>query len=416
MKRLTVPVLLVIGSVALGLALGELSLRLLDFSYPKPYLPDDDTGSRLRPGTEGWNRNEGEAYVRVNSDGLRDREHSKVKPPDTVRIAILGDSFAEALQVPQEATFWAHLERELNACRAYGRNRVEVINFGISGHGTAQQLLMLRHRAWEYSPDLVLLAFFPGNDVTNNSKALEPEKMRPFFRIEDGRLALDDSFLRDPLYRSWKRRAELTEPFQDLRVYQLLRKAQDGPWRFGKSTPVALALAAGGPDAQAMSEPGLDERVFRAPDDVVSEEAWTITERVLVALHEETSARGAKFLTVIVTNGPNVYPDESLRRRYAALLGAPDLLYPEKRIQQLGAQNGFEVLALAPDMQRRADATRTYFHGFANTQLGFGHWNAAGHEMAGKLIGGYLCHEPPAREQPIRSDATGSAAAIATPR
>src|SRR5688572_27356563 len=242
MKRLTAPVLLVLGSVALGLALGELSLRFLEFSYPKPYLPDDYLGSRLRPGTEGWNRSEGEAYVRVNSDGLRDREHSKVKPQDTVRIAILGDSFAEALQVPQEATFWAHLDRELNACPAYGRNRVEVINFGVSGHGTAQQLLMLRHRAWEYSPDLVLLAFFPGNDVTNNSKVLEPEKMRPFFGIEDGHLKLDDSFLRDPLYRKWKRRAELTEPFQDLRVYQLLRKALDGPLRLGKSTPVAVAL------------------------------------------------------------------------------------------------------------------------------------------------------------------------------
>lgn len=111
-------------------------------------------------------------------------------------------------QVPLEATFWAHLERELNACRPFGQKRVEVINFGVSGYGTAQQLLTLRHRAGDYSPDMVLLASFPGNDVRNNSRALEPEKLRPFFVIRDGQLVLDDSFLVDPAYRTIKRVAE----------------------------------------------------------------------------------------------------------------------------------------------------------------------------------------------------------------
>src|SRR2546426_8189504 len=44
---------------------------------------------------EGWYRKEGVSYVRINSDGLRDREHSKSKPADTVRVAVLGDSYSE---------------------------------------------------------------------------------------------------------------------------------------------------------------------------------------------------------------------------------------------------------------------------------------------------------------------------------
>ena len=35
------------------------------------------------------------AYVRINDDGLRDRAHTKEKPANTFRIAVLGDSYAE---------------------------------------------------------------------------------------------------------------------------------------------------------------------------------------------------------------------------------------------------------------------------------------------------------------------------------
>jgi len=54
----------------------------------------------LRPGAEGWWSKEGGAYVRINNGGLRDREHAKAKPTNALRIAVLGDSYAEALQVP----------------------------------------------------------------------------------------------------------------------------------------------------------------------------------------------------------------------------------------------------------------------------------------------------------------------------
>lgn len=396
MKRLATP-LLVLGSLVFGLATGELFLRLIDFSYPNIYLPDDHTGARLRPGIEGWNEGEGEAYIKINSEGLRDREHSKAKPPDTARIAILGDSFAMAAAVPIEATFWARLERELNACHAFGQKQVEVINFGVTGYGTAQELATLRHRAWDYSPDLVLLAFFPGNDIRNNSKALETENLRPFFVIENGQLVLDNSFLADPEYRRIKRVAEQRQALMGFRVYQLLRKvkARIGQLYQQDKTPLALALVGAGQEGVPnLSEPGLDDKVFVEPSDPTWQEAWTITERLIVAMHEETTARGARFLTAVLTSGANVYPDESLRRRYATFLGVPDLFYPGRRIQRLGAEYGFEVLTLAPEMQRQADATRTYFHGFHNTHLGFGHWNAAGHEVAGKLIARYLCRRP----------------------
>src|ERR1044071_10118442 len=92
--------LLILFGVIFGLALVEIGLRLIGYSYPEFYFSDAQRGYSLRPNMEGWYRKEGEAYVRINSDGLRDREHSIQKAPNTFRIAILGDSVVEPLQLP----------------------------------------------------------------------------------------------------------------------------------------------------------------------------------------------------------------------------------------------------------------------------------------------------------------------------
>src|SRR6266550_6511435 len=118
-----------------GLIIAEVSLRLIGYSYPEFYQLDQSRGYCLRPGVEGWYRKEGGSYVSINSDGLRDREHTKAKPADTIRIAVIGDSYAEALQVGAQDAFWAVLERKLmedcGATEARGTldgKKVEVIN------------------------------------------------------------------------------------------------------------------------------------------------------------------------------------------------------------------------------------------------------------------------------------------------
>lgn len=384
--------LLCLASFAAALILGEVALRLAGFSFASFTVPDELTGARLRPNMAAWYRSEGEAFVRINAHGLRsDREFSYAKPPRTARVAVLGDSYMHAAGVSVDQTMVAHLERELNACRAFGERRVEVLNFGVSGYGTAQELLTLRHRASRYSPDLVLLAFFPGNDVRNNSKRLETERLRPFFVLEDGKLALDDSFRRDPQLAEHLRLAESRAALQNLRLYQLLRKLRAGELRVPHNSPIAAAIAKGKPSVAAMTETGLDENVLREPSDAAWEEAWTITEKLLLLTAEESRALGARFVLATLSSSASVHPDSALRAKYTAHLGVPDLFYPDRRIRAFGERHGIEVVNLGPEMQRRADATGAYYHGFPNTMLGFGHWNQAGHELAGMLLARYLC-------------------------
>ncbi len=59
----------------------------------------------------------------------------------------------------------------------------EIINFGVSGYGTAQELQILRHRVWDYSPDMIILAFLTGNDVRNNSRALQRDDRMPYYGL-----------------------------------------------------------------------------------------------------------------------------------------------------------------------------------------------------------------------------------------
>src|SRR3954467_713014 len=378
---------LVVASVALAVVIGEAALRLAGFSYPNFWEPDPLTGSKLRPGREGGQRDEGRAYVKINSQGLRDREHPVAKPAGTYRIAILGDSYAEAMQVDEERAFWWLLPERLQACRFAGGKKIETVNFGVSGYGTGHELLTLQERVWQYSPDMVLLAFFPGNDVRNNSKALEGEK-RAYFSLKDGTLTLDAAFRDDPEFKEKQRITEHRAWLQEARLYQLLRRVRAGNIaQHFHNAPVAAALAAG----SKLTEPGLDEQVFHEPREAEWRDAWDITDRLVVAVADETRARGARFLLAVLSTPGSVYPDAGLRARYAQSLGVGSLFYPEQRLGRLGEQHGFEVVPLAPKMQQVADAKHVYLHGFPNTKPGFGHWNEAGHALGAELIAARLC-------------------------
>ena len=382
---------LALAATALALLAGELALRAAGFSYYKFWQPDPLTGSRLVPRAQGWQTDEGRAYVRINSQGWRDREHPLAKPAGTYRIAILGDSYAEAMQIDMDRAFWALLPQHLAACRFAGGRRIETLNFGVSGYGTGHELLTLRERVWQYAPDMVVLAFFPGNDVRNNSKALEGVRGRAYFSLKDGKLYLDTAFRDDPLFIENQHISAERAWLQDLRLYQLLRRVRAGNIAKGfHNAPVAAALAAG----EKLSEPGLDEQVFHEPRDAKWREAWNITDRLVAALADETRSHGARFVLAILSTPGTVYPDAALRARYAQSLGVNTLFYPEERLARLGGERGFEVIALAPQMQRVADAKHVFLHGFPNTKPGFGHWNEAGHALAAELIASQLCQAP----------------------
>jgi hypothetical protein len=414
-KRLAVKLALVLASICVGLFVAEIALRVVGYTFPTFYAPDAARGYALRPGMRGWYRKEGESYVRINSDGLRDREHSKQKPPHTFRIAVLGDSYAEALQVPAEAAFWHVLENNLRACPAVKGREVEVINFGVSGYGTAQELLTLREKVWDYAPDLVLLAVTTNNDITDNSRALKRTDEVPYFVFRGGRLALDDSFKTSRAFRlrssalsrlgAWIRDSSrvvqaIHQSQYAIKNYLAERRAKRDAASGAPQTAAGANAApaakgdAARPDASDLlarsDEIGADNLIYREPLNEVWQDAWRVTEGLIVEMRDEVAARGARFVVVTLSNGIQVHPDAAAREAFMRRAGATDLFYPDKRIASLGGREGFAAFALAPELQAYAERNKVFLHGFG-AGLGNGHWNAEGHRVAGELLTQKLC-------------------------
>jgi hypothetical protein len=376
-------------STALSLLVAEAALRIAGVSHPNFYGPDPDRGWALRPGAEGRWRSEGDAQVRINRDGLRDEEHPVAKPAGELRIAVLGDSCVEALQVPAEKTFWALLEKELARCPAVAGQKIQALDFGVSGYGTAQELLTLQRRVWKYEPDLVLLAFYSGNDVRNNWRPLELDPARPYLMPRpDGSLALDDSFRQSEGYRFRQTAAArlLYWAFDHSRLLQLGKQAKSaadawvGAWRASRVK-----------ERPAGPELGLDDAVYTPPADPEWAGAWGATEAILRAARDEAAAHRTPFAVVSLTTGMQVHPDPAVRQAFMKRLGAATLSYPDERLAAFGKREGIPVLPLAPALRRVAEREKVFLHGFANTAPGAGHWNERGHAAAAREMAGWVC-------------------------
>ena len=378
MKRIAVPLAVIAVSAVIALLAFELLLRAIGFSAPVWREPHPQLGWTLRPGVEGWQTREGRAYVKVNDAGWRDRPRAVEKPAGVYRIAVLGDSYSEAMHVGLEDTYWSRLEGLLKSCS--GKN-VEVLNFGVAGWGTAQQYLALQEIALRYKPDQVLLQFTNGNDVRNNSRALEPENERPFYSAD---MQLDRSFTEDPAFRG--RRSFSSEA---------VRRASD----YSRTLQMLRTVAQAGllPKAHATRpdeiEAGLDLVPLAPPKSPQWEEAWRVTERLLEEINGLARKNGAAMVMVMVPYAVQVHPDAKLRESLQQKLGVDDLFYPERRLEAFAKTKGIDLVALAPAMQKISQAESRYLHGFDNARPGIGHWNEHGHRVAAEIIARRLCGE-----------------------
>lgn len=185
--------LLALSAAAVTLLLAEGAVRILGIAPPPlPAFDGKDTrnvedrrllfenvpGSRRtltfvdRPGGEP-------RVVRhtINRLGLRGRETTVPKPEKVFRIACLGDSFTFGYGVDDGETWPAQLEAQLRADP--GGRRVEVLNFGVSGYDTVQEVRQLQVKVMAFSPDVVLLGWY-FNDPAVHGKALPECEEVPF--------------------------------------------------------------------------------------------------------------------------------------------------------------------------------------------------------------------------------------------
>lgn len=138
-------------------------------------VPDPLIGFRLVPGNPrqryvNADGTETQVAYTINAEGWRGRPVREQKPPGTLRIAVLGDSFVFGTGVPDEGTLPRTLERDFEEQPLPGL-RVQVLNFGVPGYGIEQLLPRLERDAARYDPDVVLVCLY-----INDAVATEPNE------------------------------------------------------------------------------------------------------------------------------------------------------------------------------------------------------------------------------------------------
>jgi len=401
---LQIAALMLVATLA-ALAIGEAVLRLLDQSYywAVAKRPDAMLGWRPAPGVAAWQRFEGRALVQTNRLGFRDCDHDLTPAAGVVRIAVLGDSFTAAVQVPIEQTWWRVMEARLNAMDCVPGRRFEAQSFAVSGYSTAQSLLAWRSIAAPFKPDAVVLAFFVGNDLNENTPLLDHDPLRPYLRLDDqGQLVLDDHFHASPEYRfkqSWQGRG-IDWLMVRSRILQTLVQVRH-VWgtqhpalpdvRTANPTVVGEPAPAVAQGRNEPHEPGVDNGIFRPPTDPAWQDAWAVTEAMLAAFADEVRATGARPLLMLIGTGAQIHPNARARERFAAAIGVEDLGYPLRRLSAIAADIGLPVLNLPALMAPAAEQQGHPLHGFDNAIRGFGHWNADGHQAAGTEAATAMC-------------------------
>ncbi len=390
-----VPPLLMAGSTLVALGVMELALRLLGSGTPQLYRADALTGYGLRPGARGRWRQEGGSEVRINRQGFHDRDWTPTPTPGTLRIAVLGDSFTEALQVEEEDSWVRRLPAALAATTPCPLLRpfpggAETLNFGVGGYGTGQSWLTWQRDARPLKPRLVLHAIYFENDLRDNLQGGSATAAAPTFHWRDGALVIDTGFRTrtDHRFRMSPFGQAASWMLAHSRLLQLLKEARD------RLRPAAGAEC---PPAGCSAFPlGSDGQRLYGPEAGDLEEGWPVLDAILRRWSAEARAAGSTLVVTSLTTPPQLWPDRAERDRQARRHGL-DWQRPEKRLARLLAARGIPYLPLAPTLQRQADGERLVAHGFAGQKPGpgYGHWNRDGHRAAATALARQLCTLPP---------------------
>jgi lysophospholipase L1-like esterase len=381
--------LLAVGMLlALGLAFGTLLIE----ATARIFLPTSDffwvwdpaIGMKLIPHKQGRSVKRGifDVPVEINSVGFRDREHSLEKPPGTRRVVLLGDSFIEALQVPFDQSLTPMLEAKLQQTAP-----TELISLSVSGTGTAREYLALREYGLRYKPDLVLM-FFVGNDVSDNSRRLKGLPYVPYpLTTADGSVARDNNGR--PLFTSFSdqtsRLSFITSVLRDYsKGYRLVRETIDGSQGFSRllywfglmSTPPETVNAPGG-DYFGFYE------IYRVEPKPAWAEAWRLTEEMMLATRDLARANGAQFGIVLIPTAWEVDSkawEDILAALPAMRTTAVDRSLPARRLTNFLMANRVPVIDLLPDFLAKAKLMPPLY--VPNDA----HWNAEGHRLATDLL------------------------------
>ena len=345
-------------AVLVGLIASEIATRIFKpqmlFRYPKGMYEGHATrGYRLSPRFRGeMITPEYRTTVAINNLGMRDDTDVSVEHAGTVRVLAIGDSFTMGVGVEHSETFLELAERDLQR----RGSRVEILNAGVPGYGTREEVDVLAKDAVALHPDLILLCFFIGNDLWDNARPAT-------LRVRDGDLVDGEPTggTLPPALRSFL--ARHSHLYHLLWPYQRLIFGNDDADRRGQRRALSIF----------------------GPVDGDAREAWTATERYLDEFLALAAARELPTVVVLIPDPLQV--DRSQWRALTESLGltpsADALDVPNRHLTAILERHRVPVLDLLPALRTQPDPASLYLPIDK-------HWTREGNRVAGVTLAEFL--------------------------
>jgi len=353
---------LALGTLLVLAGAGELVLRLAGWHPPVLVDPAVKGTYRFKPGASftyvGYRPGspvEFRTPVTLNRLAFHDLDYAEERPaPGTYRVLVLGDSYVAAMEVGVRETFHKLLEARLRAEDPLGRGSYEVIAFGQGNRAQKAELAWLRELGPRYRPDLVLLVFFTGNDIMENSREIYERA---------GRYAL--------LYQRVVSPRKLA--FYD-RAFALKWSRLNGFVADRLTTFYAAHLDWFDPEVTRGELAGPDAGVYHVPPAPEWLAAWRETADLLGEIRAEAERQGARFAMAVIS-GPQTIAEASQERLRAGGGEGTDLLQPERWVLGWCRESGTPCLSLGERF--RAAGPKRVFWRYDAHLTPFGHRVAA---------------------------------------
>jgi lysophospholipase L1-like esterase len=267
----------------------------------------------------------------LNSMGFNDTEFSEAKPPGTLRILAIGDSFVSGV-VPYADNFVTLLEKSMNDLQP-----TEIFNLGIPHAGPKNYAITASMFIPRYHPDLVLVHLFMGNDFT-------------------------DSLRKQPRWLSWALLHAVYRVFTKTegRILHTEDRYEDSAPRFTEEFYRQLEAQRG--RVLARGRAGYDKLAIH----VLPE---------LEKIKEICAANRSRLLVVLAPD--EIQVNDDLKRSVMPNTTRVDLF--NQWIADALNQRNIPVIDLLPEFRERTRAERLYKP--RNT-----HWNRAGNRLAAELL------------------------------
>jgi len=122
------------------------------------------------------------------------------------------------------------------------------------------------------------------------------------------------------------------------------------------------------------------------PKDESWKKAWRITEALIVAMNEEVLRARARFVLVTLTIPIQVDPMSRKKKRPSGRWARATCSIQSAVCASSESGSAFPSLRLLKSYKLAAVQWHVYFHGFANTAFGTGHFNERGHEIVADIL------------------------------